>query len=161
MGAWELLLVAAVMLIGLAGVLVPGVPGSWFVWAAVVWWALQDPHGLAWAVVGGATAVLLVTQAVRWQLPPRRLRASGADRRMIVSAGAGALIGFFVLPVVGALPGFLLGGYLSERLRLGGHGRAVAATRTAMRHGGSDVLTELFACLLIMGAWLGALMWGP
>ncbi|NDZ87273.1 DUF456 domain-containing protein, partial [Streptomyces sp. SID10115] len=32
--------------------------------------------------------------------------------------------------------------------------------RTAMRRGGSSVLTELFACLLIVGAWLGVLIWG-
>ncbi|MFH8612242.1 DUF456 domain-containing protein [Streptomyces sp. NPDC018029] len=160
MGAWELLLVGVVMLLGLCGVLVPGVPGSWLVWAAVLWWTLQDPNGLAWGILVGATAVLLASQAVRWQLPPRRLRESGATRRMGVFAGAGALIGFCVLPVIGAIPGFVGGIYTGERLRLGGHGEAVAATRAAMRGGGGSVLTELFACLLILGAWLGALIWG-
>ncbi|MFK4070760.1 DUF456 domain-containing protein [Streptomyces sp. NPDC029674] len=160
MGAWELLLVGVVMLLGLCGVLVPGVPGSWLVWAAVLWWTLYDPNGLAWGVLVGATAVLLASQAVRWQLPPRRLRESGATRRMGVFAGAGALIGFCVLPVIGAIPGFIGGIYAGERLRLGGHGEAVTATRTAMRAGGSSVLAELFACLLILGAWLGVLIWG-
>ncbi|NKI44552.1 DUF456 domain-containing protein [Streptomyces physcomitrii] len=158
MGAWELLLVALVMLIGLCGVLLPGVPGSWLVWAAVLWWTLTDPHGLAWGIFLGASAVLLTAQAVRWQLPARRLRSYGADRRMVAAAGAGALLGFVLLPVVGAVPGFLLGGYLFERLRLGSHAAAAAATRTALRHGGSRILVELFACLLIMGAWLGAVI---
>ncbi|MEU0731642.1 DUF456 domain-containing protein, partial [Streptomyces lavendulocolor] len=36
MGAWQLLLVGLVMLLGLFGVLVPGVPGAWLVWAAVM-----------------------------------------------------------------------------------------------------------------------------
>ncbi|WP_369216350.1 DUF456 domain-containing protein [Streptomyces flavofungini] len=160
MGVWELLLVAVVMLLGLCGVLVPGVPGPWLVWAAVLWWALQDPNALAWAVLVGASVVLLAAQAVRWQLPPRRLRASGATRRMAFFAGAGALLGFLVIPVLGALPGFVGGIYAGERLRLGGHGEAVTATRTAMRNGGTSVLTELFACLLILGAWLGAVFWG-
>ncbi|MEV0253608.1 DUF456 domain-containing protein [Streptomyces sp. NPDC050732] len=160
MGAWELLLVGVVMLLGLCGVLVPGVPGSWLVWAAVLWWTLQDPDALAWGILVGATAVLLASQAVRWQLPPRRLRESGATRRMGVFAGVGALIGFCVLPVIGAIPGFVGGIYTGERLRLGGHGEAVTATRAAMRGGGGSVLTELFACLLILGAWLGALIWG-
>lgn len=48
MGAWELLLVGVVMLLGLCGVLVPGVPGSWLVWAAVAWWAVQDTRTTAW-----------------------------------------------------------------------------------------------------------------
>lgn len=79
---------------------------------------------------------------------------------MAVYAGAGALLGFLLLPVIGAIPGFLAGIYLYERPRLGGHGRAKAAVRTVMRAGGWSVLTELFACLLIMGAWLGAVIWG-
>jgi hypothetical protein len=36
----------------------------------------------------------------------------------------------------------------------------MAAVRTTMRSGGSSVLTELFACLLIAGAWLGAVLGG-
>ncbi|GGN94607.1 membrane protein [Streptomyces albiflavescens] len=160
MGVWELLLVGVVILLGLAGVLVPGVPGSWLVWAAVLWWALSDPRALSWAVLVSATVVLLLAQAIRWVLPPRRLRASGATSRMAAYAGTGALLGFFLLPVIGAVPGFIGGIYLSERLRLGGHGQARSAVRTAMRSGGWSVLTELFACLLIMGAWLAAAIWG-
>jgi uncharacterized protein YqgC (DUF456 family) len=160
MGAWELLLVGVVILLGLCGVLVPGVPGSWLVWAAVLWWALDDPRALAWGVLVGSTVVLLLSQAIRWGLPPRRLRESGATTRTAVYAGAGALLGFVALPVLGAIPGFLGGVYLSERLRLGGHGEAMASTRTLMRMVGTSVLTELFTCLLIGGAWASAVVWG-
>jgi uncharacterized protein YqgC (DUF456 family) len=160
MGVSELLLVGVVIVLGLCGVLVPGVPGSWLVWAAVLWWALTDPQPVAWGVLVGATGVLLLSLAVRWALPPRRLRQSGATPRMAAYAGAGALLGFVLLPVLGALPGFMAGIYLYERLRLGRHGEAMAGLRTAMRSGGSSVLAELFACLLIAGAWLGAVLWG-
>ncbi|MFI1504138.1 DUF456 domain-containing protein [Streptomyces sp. NPDC020597] len=160
MGVWELLLVGLVVLLGLCGVLVPGVPGSWLVWAAIWWWALEDPQPVAWAVLVGATVALFVSQVVRWSLPPRRLRESGATPRMAVYAGLGAFLGFFLIPVLGAVPGFIGGIYLSERLRLGRHGEARAALRRAMRSGGSSVLVELFTCLLIMGAWLGAVLWG-
>ncbi|MFH9551573.1 DUF456 domain-containing protein [Streptomyces sp. NPDC051445] len=160
MGVAQLLLVGLVILLGLCGVLVPGVPGSWLVWAAVLWWALEDPRPVSWAVLVGATVTLFLSQVVRWALPPRRLRESGATPRMAAYAGLGAFLGFFLLPVLGAIPGFMGGIYLSERLRLGRHGEARAALRTAMRSGGSSVLTELFTCLLIMGAWLGAVLWG-
>jgi uncharacterized protein len=160
MGVWELLLVGLVILLGLCGVLIPGVPGSWLVWAAVMWWALKDPQPLAWIVLMGATVALFLSQVVRWALPPRRLRESGATPRMGVYAGVGALLGFVLLPVIGAIPGFMGGIYLCERLRLGRHGEARAALRTAMRSGGSSVLTELFTCLLIAGAWVGAVLWG-
>ncbi|MFD8567817.1 DUF456 domain-containing protein [Streptomyces sp. NPDC057694] len=160
MGTWELLLVGAVLVLGLCGVLVPGVPGSWLVWAAVAVWALREPSGLAWGILVGATAVLLAAQVLRWQLPPRRLRQAGATWRLAMWAGIGALAGFCVIPVIGAIPGYVGGIYVSERLRLGSHGDAVASTRTAMRAGGSSVLAELFACLLIVGAWIGAVIWG-
>ncbi|WP_328354111.1 DUF456 domain-containing protein [Streptomyces sp. NBC_00445] len=160
MGVLDLLLVGVVIVLGLCGVLVPGVPGSWLVWAAVMWWALQDPQPVAWWVLVGATVALLLSQVVRWTLPPRRLRASGATPRMGVYAGAGAFLGFILIPVLGAIPGFVGGIYLYERLRLGRHGEARAALRTAMRNGGSSVLAELFTCLVIAGAWLGAVLWG-
>lgn len=160
MGVWELLLVGVVLLLGLCGVLLPGVPGSWLVWAAVLWWALKDPQPVAWGVLVGATAALLLSQVVRWALPPRRLRESGATPRMAVYAGLGALAGFVLVPVLGAIPGFLGGIYLCERLRLGRHGEARAALRTAMRAGGWSVLAELFPCLLITAAWLAAVIRG-
>ncbi|WP_328501112.1 DUF456 domain-containing protein [Streptomyces sp. NBC_00457] len=160
MGVLDLLLVGVVIVLGLCGVLVPGVPGSWLVWAAVMWWALQDPQPVAWWVLVGATVALLLSQVVRWTLPPRRLRASGATPRMGVYAGAGAFLGFILIPVLGTIPGFVGGIYLYERLRLGRHGEARAALRTAMRNGGSSVLAELFTCLVIAGAWLGAVLWG-
>ncbi|MFE9771877.1 DUF456 domain-containing protein [Streptomyces sp. NPDC005931] len=160
MGAWDLLLVGLVILFGLCGVLLPGVPGSWLVWSAVLWWALKDPRPVAWWVLVGATAVLLLSQVVRWALPPRRLRPTGTDARLTAYAGTGSLLGFVLLPVLGAIPGFLAGAYVHERLRLGRRREAVAAVRTALRSGGWSVLTELFTCQLITAAWLGAVFWG-
>ncbi|MFC9793499.1 DUF456 domain-containing protein [Streptomyces sp. NPDC057695] len=160
MGVWQLLMVATVMLLGLFGVLAPGVPGTWLVWAAMLWWSLHVRTDLAWILLAATTGLLLLTQVVVWQLPPRRLRGVGITRRMVAYAGAGALLGFVLVPVLGAIPGFVGGIYLSERLRLGGHGQARAATRTVMRAAGTSVLVELFACLLIVGAWAGAVLWG-
>ncbi|MFB8244576.1 DUF456 domain-containing protein [Streptomyces sp. NPDC001046] len=160
MGVWDLLLVGLVILLGLCGVLLPAMPGSWLVWAAVLWWALKDPQPVAWWVLVGATALLLLSQAVRWALPPRRLRSDGTTRRMLAYAGAGSLLGFVLVPVLGAIPGFLGGIYLFERMRLGRHADAVAALRTVLRSGGSGILVELFTCQLIAAAWLGAVIWG-
>ncbi|MFI9742614.1 MULTISPECIES: DUF456 domain-containing protein [unclassified Streptomyces] len=160
MGVWQLLMVATVMLLGLFGVLTPGVPGTWLVWAAMLWWSLHERSDLAWILLASSTGLLLLTQVVVWQLPPRRFRGAGITRRMIVYAGVGALLGFVLIPVLGAIPGFVGGIYLAERLRLGGHGQARAATRTVMRAAGTSILVELFACLLIVGAWAGAVIWG-
>ncbi|MER8234911.1 DUF456 domain-containing protein [Streptomyces sp. NPDC101490] len=158
MGVAQFLLIATVMLLGLFGVLVPGVPGTWLVWAAMLWWSLHERTDLAWILLASTTGLLLLTQVVVWQLPPRRFRGTGITRRTAVYAGAGAVLGFVLVPVVGAVPGFVGGIYLSERLRLGGHGQARASTRAVMRAAGTSVLVELFACLLIVGAWVGAVV---
>ncbi|MEU9375905.1 DUF456 domain-containing protein [Streptomyces sp. NPDC048255] len=156
----QLLLVGLVLLLGVLGVLVPGVPGTWLVWAGLLWWALHERSALAWSLLVSATALLLVVQVVKWQLPPRRLRAVGATSRMAAYAGAGALLGFVLIPVLGAVPGFVGGIYLCERLRLGTHGEAWASVRAVMREVGTSVLVELFACLLVVGAWAGAVAAG-
>ncbi len=158
MSAWQLLLVGLVMLLGLFGVLVPGVPGRWLTWAAMLWWSLHVRTGLAWVLLVASTAVFLVDQVLVWLLPPRRIRGVGVTPRMALYAGAGALIGFFVVPVVGAVLGFIGGIYGTERRRLGGHGPAAASTRAVMRAVGTSVLVELVACLLVVGAWLGAVV---
>ncbi|MFD3551754.1 DUF456 domain-containing protein [Streptomyces goshikiensis] len=156
----QLLLVGLVLALGVVGVLVPGVPGTWLVWAGLLWWALHERSSLAWTLLVSATALLLVVQVVKWLLPPRRLRGVGVTTRMAVYAGAGALVGFVVLPVVGAVPGFVGGIYLCERLRLGTPGEAGASVRAVMRAVGTSVLVELFACLLVVAAWLGAVLAG-
>ncbi|MFD8633488.1 MULTISPECIES: DUF456 domain-containing protein [unclassified Streptomyces] len=154
----QLLLVGLVLLLGVVGVMVPGVPGTLLVWAGVMWWSLHERSALAWALLVAATSLLLVVQVVKRQLPPRRLRGVGVTRRMAVFAGAGALLGFVLVPVIGSIPGFVGGAYLCERLRLGTHGEAWASVRTVMRAVGTSVLVELFACLLVVGAWVGAVL---
>ncbi|MFF2197269.1 DUF456 domain-containing protein [Streptomyces sp. NPDC058157] len=153
MGLPQLFLVGLVMLLGLVGVLVPGVPGTWLVWAGLLSWTLHERTAPAWGLLAGATALLLVVQLVKGCLPPRRLRGVGVTRRMVRYAGAGALAGFVLLPVVGAVPGFVGGIYLYERRRLGSHAEAVASVRAVMRAVGTSVLVELTACLTVVAAW--------
>ncbi|MEV1045527.1 DUF456 domain-containing protein [Streptomyces sp. NPDC049916] len=159
MSVWQLVAVGLVMLLGLVGVLLPGVPGQAIVWAAVLWWALTDMTTAAWAVLIGATALMLLNQALKPLLPPRRPGESGAPRRTLVTGGLAAIAGFFVVPVVGAVLGYVGAIFGAERMRLGSRGAAWASVRSVMRATGYAVLVELFACLLVAGAWLGAVLW--
>ncbi|MBT2382372.1 DUF456 domain-containing protein [Streptomyces sp. ISL-11] len=159
MGTWQLVLVGLVMLLGLLGVVTPGVPGPPIVWAGVLWWSMTTRTAAAWAVLAGATGVLLLNQAVIWLLPPRRPRGAGITRRAFLVAGAAGTAAFFVVPVLGAPLGFVAGIYGAERRRLGGRGAAWASTRHVMRTLGTSVLVELFACLLVVGVWVGTVVW--
>lgn len=160
MSVWQLVAVGLVMLLGLVGVLVPGVPGQAIVWAAVLWWALTDMTPTAWGVLIGATALMLLNQALKPVLPPRRPGESGAPRRTVMIGGIAGIAGFFLVPVVGGIAGFVGAIYGVERVRLGSRGAGWTSVRSVMRATGYAVLVELFACLLVAGAWLGALVWG-
>ncbi|GHA89043.1 MULTISPECIES: DUF456 domain-containing protein [Streptomyces] len=160
MSVWQLVAVGAVMLLGLVGVLVPGVPGRAIVWAAVLWWALTDTTAVAWGVLIGATCLMLLNQALKATLPSRRPREAGAPRRTLVLGGLAAIAGFFVVPVVGGILGYVGAIYGAERLRLGSHGAGWASLKSVMRTTGHSVLLELYCCLMVAGAWLGAVIWG-
>ncbi|MCC3778510.1 hypothetical protein [Streptomyces sp. UNOB3_S3] len=96
MGTWQLLLVGLVMLLGLLGVVTPGVPGPLIVWSGTLWWSMAELSALAWAVLAGGTGLLLLDQAVVRLLPrPRRTTAPAAGE-------AWATTLFTCLLVVGA-----------------------------------------------------------
>lgn len=114
---------------------------------------------MAWGVLIGATALMLLNQALKPLLPPRRPGESGAPRRTLMIGGVAGIVGFFVVPVVGGVLGYVGAIFGAERLRLGSRGAGWASVRSVMRATGYAVLVELFCCLLVAGAWLGAVLW--
>jgi uncharacterized protein len=155
-----LVLVGMAMAVGLAGVVVPVLPGLLLCWAAVLVWALAERTALGWSVLALATVVVAVSQVVKYTLPGRRMRAAGVPTRSVVLGGLLGVVGFFVVPVVGLFLGFVLGVYLAERVRLGTHGTAWPSTVHALKAAGLSVLIELAAALLVALSWLAAVL-GP
>src|SRR5687768_188562 len=62
MATWQLVLAGLVILTGLIGVPVPGVPGPSLIWAAVLWWALAEQTTPGWLFTLSATALLLLAR---------------------------------------------------------------------------------------------------
>jgi uncharacterized protein YqgC (DUF456 family) len=147
------LLVGLAVLVGLVGVVLPVLPGALLVWAAILVWAVLTQSVLGWVVLGVATVCLGAVQVVKYVIPDRRLRAAGVPRRSIVVGGLLALVGFFVIPVVGLFVGFVGGVYLVERHRLGGHDAAWRATMLAARSAGLAVVIELAGALVAAVTW--------
>jgi len=144
------------MLIGLVGVVVPFLPGLTLVWGGVLLWAVFRHDGLGWTTLGVVTALFAVGTIAKYLLPGRRLREAGVPGTTLIVGGVAGVVGFFVIPVVGALLGFVLGVYLAERVRIGGAG-AWPATRRALAAVGWSIVIELTAGLLIVATWVGAL----
>ena len=153
-----LIIVGLAIATGIVGVVVPVLPGALLAWAAIVVWALAVGGATAWAVLGVATLAIGGAQVVKLLVPGRRLRDAGVPRRSIVAGVVLAIVGFFLIPVVGFFIGFPLGVYLQERRRLGRHPAAWDSTREALRAMGLSILIELTATVLAAGAWLAVVL---
>ena len=144
--------VALVIAVGVVGVIVPLLPGSLLVLGAVLVWAIDLGTGTAWAVFAVATGFVALGAVVKYVVPGRRLQDNGIPASTLLLGGLLGVVGFFVLPVVGLLVGFVLGVYLAELRRVGG-ARAWPATKHALRAVGLSLLIELAAALLAAATW--------
>lgn len=140
------------VLVGLVGVVVPLLPGSALVGAAVVVWAFLTGGSTAWAVAAAAVVLLGLGAVVKYVVPGRRLTAAGVPPRTLLLGGVLGVVGFFVVPVVGLVLGFVLGVWLAERQRLG-PGAAWPSTVAALRAVGLAILIELAAALAAAAVW--------
>jgi uncharacterized protein YqgC (DUF456 family) len=146
-------LVALGIVVGLVGVVVPVVPGALLVWAAILVWGIDIGTVTGWGVVAAATALLAGGQVVKYTIPGKQLRTRGVPNRSLVIGGLVAIVGFFVVPVVGVLIGFVLGVYASELQRVGAR-MAWPSTRVALRAVGVSMLLELTSALLATAVWI-------
>ena len=143
--------------VGLVGVVVPLLPGSLLVAAAVVTWAVVVGETAGWVAAAFAVAVLAVGTLVKYLLPGRHLKSQGIPNRTLVLGGLLGVVGFFVVPVIGLPLGFVLGVYLSEARRLGTEA-AWPATRATLKAVGASILIELTAAMAAAVIWFaGAL----
>ena len=145
--------VALAIAVGLVGVVVPLLPGTLLVGAAVVVWALDTGGRTAWSVVAVALALLAVGALLKYLVPGRRLTEAGVPTRTLWAGAALGVVGFFVVPVVGLLLGFVLGVHLAERVRVGGRA-AGPSTVAALRAVGLSLAIEVGAGMLAAAAWV-------
>lgn len=146
------ILLALAIAIGLVGMLVPVLPGSLLVGAAVLVWAADRGGATAWAVTVVALGLLVAGAVVKYLVPGRRLQRAGVPGTTLLAGGVLGVVGFFVVPVVGLPLGFLLGVYLVEWRRLG-HREAWPATVHALRAVGLGILIELGFGTLAAATW--------
>ena len=148
-------LIAAVLIVaGILGVVIPVLPGLILCWLGVlVWSLLSDAGGAKWLVLGLSTGVAVAGTLIKYLWPGRRLKESGVPNRSLVFGGLLGVVGFFVVPVVGLVLGFVLGIWLAERTRLG-PGQAWPSTRRALSAVGLSLLIEFTAALAIAVIWL-------
>ena len=145
------------ILVGLVGIVVPILPGTLLVAVGVLGWAVAVGEPIGWSLAAAAIVVLVLGQVVKYAVPGRGLKAAGVPNRTLLLGAVLGVVGFFVIPVVGLLVGFVAGVYLSEAQRLG-RSAAWPATKVALRAVGLSILIEIAAALLATALWVTAVV---
>lgn len=155
----ENVLVGLVMVVGLVGVVVPGLPGTLLILGAGIGWAAfvtGDGAG-PWVVVGVMAVLFVAGTVAKYVLPGRRL--SGELPRSTILFGAiGAIVGLVLLPPLGLLIGGVVGVYLAEARRVGPGAEARRSTVEVLKAIGVGMLAELTAGVLMIATWLAGLV---
>jgi len=147
------LFVAVLIAVGIAGIIVPVLPGTFLVLAAILVWALEVGTSTGWLVFAVCAALLVGGSVVKYLVPGRRLKTAGVPNRTLLVGALLAFVGFFVIPVVGMLVGLVLGVYLAVRTRVGA-AQAWPSTVGALKAVGVSILIELVAAFLAAVTWV-------
>jgi uncharacterized protein YqgC (DUF456 family) len=158
MPEWGVLLVAVACAVGIAGTVVPILPGTLVVGAAVCVWAAVEGGWDSWSVALLAVGLLAVGQLLKYVIAGRALSAGGVPTLTMVAGGVLGLVGFFVIPVVGLVVGFVGGVFLAELVRLRDPREAWPSTLLAMKAAGIATLIELGAALLATSVWAAGVL---
>jgi uncharacterized protein YqgC (DUF456 family) len=149
-------LVAIAMAVGAVGTLVPVLPGLALVWAAALAYGLAEGFETA-----GTVAFVLITALAAlgtvagWVIPARVAGSAGASRTSILLGVVAAVVGFFVIPVVGLAVGGVAGVYVGELQRTGDSAAAWRATRATLVGFGWAAAVQFLAALAMVVAWVG------
>jgi uncharacterized protein YqgC (DUF456 family) len=149
------LLVGIALLVAAIGILVPILPGTLLALGALLVWAILTGGTTAWVAFAMAAAVIGLGQLLKYLLPHRQMSAAGVPGRSILVGGVAAIVGFFVIPVVGLIVGFIGGVYVAEHARLRDWESARTSTWVAMKATGFSILIELAAVLIAASIWAG------
>ncbi|WP_243060961.1 DUF456 domain-containing protein [Nocardioides sp. SR21] len=147
------ILVAVVIAVGLVGILVPVLPGSVLVVGGILVWAIDVGGATAWSVFAAATVIVAAGAVVKYVVPGRRLQVAGIPATTQWFGVLLGVIGFFVVPVIGLLIGFVLGIYLAELARVGSKD-AWPSTVHSLKAVGLSIVIELLAAIAATWVWV-------
>lgn len=159
MSTLGIVLVALVIAIGLVGIVLPILPGGGFlVFAAIAVWAIVERTTVSWVTLGVAAVFFVTAEVIKYVWPVRRMRAAEVRIWSLAAGGVLGLIGFFIIPVIGLVIGFVVGVYLAELASRHDYRRAWASTVHALKGVALSVGVELTGALLATITWVTGLV---
>ena len=151
--SWMEIVVALLMVVGVIGIVVPVLPGLLLVVAAVLLWALEQGSAAGWVLFAVVAGLYVVGAVLQWLVPGKRMKRAGVSTSTLLAGVVAAILGAFVIPVVGLFVGFPAGIFLVSLVRTRDRREAARATGHALRAVGTNILIELATAFTIIAAW--------
>ncbi|MCS4483919.1 DUF456 domain-containing protein [Gleimia sp. 6138-11-ORH1] len=145
--------VALLLAFGLTGALVQIWPSTPFILTGILIWALYLGGYTAWTFFTLSTILLLLAQILKILIPGKQLKKAGIPTSTLLLGGAGAILGFFIIPIIGLPAGFILGIGLAEYQRLKNPQEAKKSLLKTLKATGISVLIEFSISFLIVTSW--------
>ena len=149
------LLIGLAMAIGLIGVLIPVVPGIVLVWLSGLTWTILDGGGIArWTLLALMTVLTAGALIANVRIPVKSATHEDAPRGTLWLAATFAVLGFFVIPVIGVLVGFSAGVLLSHLIATNDIHKAFDALWATLRAFGKSVVIQGLCGVGICALWI-------
>jgi uncharacterized protein YqgC (DUF456 family) len=146
------LVIALAIIAGLLGIVVPILPGMLLVVGAIFVWAIAEGGGIAWSVAIASLGLAAIGTFIKYAIPKRRLNESGVKTGTLIVATAVAIVGLFVIPVIGAPIGFVGTIYVTEHTK-GDRHQAWARTKKSLAAVATSIGIEIATGLVIAAVW--------
>ncbi|WP_394216465.1 DUF456 domain-containing protein [Brachybacterium vulturis] len=141
-------LVGIAYVVGLAGIVVPVLPGTITMVIAALVWAIVIGGWTGWVTFAIALVLGAIGMTTSYVLTGRRLHAAEVPMWPIYVAIASGIVGIFVIPFLGLPLGFLVGLYLSEAVRQQDWRKGFTSAWVAMKALGLGILIEFSLAML-------------
>lgn len=142
------------ILIGLAGVLIPLLPGSLLIWLTVIIYAVVErANGFAAldpVTLVFITLIALVTGLSDLWLPLLGAKVTGSSKRALLFGVIGAIIGTFIAPLIGSIIGYAVGILIGEYQKYGDWDKALRASAGGLAGVGVATVLQLGGGILIL-----------
>ncbi len=145
-------------MVGIAGTVVPILPGPFLVAGAVALWGIVTGGTWGWGIAAFAVILVALATGLKYLIPARWMRDGGVPSIVLIVGGLAGIVGFFVIPIVGLILGFIGGVFVAELFRVKSVDKAWPTTWTAMKAAGLGMLIDLASVLLVSAAWVGVVV---
>jgi uncharacterized protein YqgC (DUF456 family) len=154
-------LAAVVMLLGLAGVVLPALPGLALIWLAALGYGLLAGWGASGPWLFGLITLLgLAGLGSELWVTSAGARVAGASGWSVLAGIVLGLIGLFFFSPIGAVIGLTLGILGGEYLRLKDWRKALSAAGGTLAGCGVSYGVKLLLGMVMIGAWVAWVLIG-